>query len=272
MTIPPDALPSAALDADAWTAAHDELVGLLCDLIRIRSINPPDPPGAETEAAEYLASLFRAEGLEPEAAEPVAGRGAVHVRLRGDGTGGEPFLLLSHHDVVPVDPAGWTHPPFDAVVADGYVWGRGAVDMKSMVAMEAMVVILLARRARAAGLDHLGMRRCRVVRPHPEGHGHGRRALVIDRARLELASDRDHRRFHAAHDLREIGHHRVGCRRRCRGLARGMAAFDGRVAAEHGAGKQERGEQALGARRVAGAEIGAGGGRGVGNRFDGFSD
>ncbi len=153
MTIPPDALPSAALDADAWTAAHDELVGLLCDLIRIRSINPPDPPGAETEAAEYLASLFRAEGLEPEAAEPVAGRGAVHVRLRGDGTGGEPFLLLSHHDVVPVDPAGWTHPPFDAVVADGYVWGRGAVDMKSMVAMEAMVVILLARRARAAGLD-----------------------------------------------------------------------------------------------------------------------
>ncbi len=149
----PDPLPSAALGSDAWAAAHDELVGVLRDLIRIRSVNPPDPPGAETEAAQYLARLFRAEGLEPEVVEPVPGRGTVHVRLRGDGTGGDPFLLLSHHDVVPVDPAGWTHPPFDAVVADGYVWGRGAVDMKSMVAMEAMVVVLLARRARAAGLD-----------------------------------------------------------------------------------------------------------------------
>jgi acetylornithine deacetylase/succinyl-diaminopimelate desuccinylase-like protein len=148
-----DSLPSAALGARTWAAAHDELVRVLRDLIRIRSINPPDPPGAETEAAEYLAGLLRAEGLAPDVVEPAPGRGAVHVRLRGDGTGGEPFLLLSHHDVVPVDPAGWTHPPFDAVIADGYIWGRGAVDMKSMVAMETIVVALLARRARAAGLD-----------------------------------------------------------------------------------------------------------------------
>jgi acetylornithine deacetylase/succinyl-diaminopimelate desuccinylase-like protein len=149
----PDPLPYAALGADAWAAAHDELVGVLRDLIRIRSVNPPDPPGAETEAAEYLARLLKAEGLEPELAEPVPGRGAVHARLHGDGTGGDPLLLLSHHDVVPVDPVGWTHPPFHAVVADGYVWGRGAVDMKSMVAMEVVVVALLARRARLAGLD-----------------------------------------------------------------------------------------------------------------------
>ena len=151
--MPPDTLPSAALDADAWAAAHDELVGLLRDLIRIPSINPPDPPGAETMVAELVASRLRAEGLEPEVVEPVPGRGTVHVRLRGDGTGGDPFLLLSHLDVVPVDAHGWTHEPFAADVADGYVWGRGAVDMKFMVAMEAMVVILLARRARAAGLD-----------------------------------------------------------------------------------------------------------------------
>ncbi len=153
MTTAREPAPSAVLGAATWAAAHDELVRLLRDLIRIRSVNPPDPPGAETEAAEYLARLLRAEGLEPELVESVPGRGSVHVRLRGDGTGGGPFLLLSHHDVVPVDPSGWTHPPFDAVVADGYVWGRGAVDMKFMVAMEAMVVVLLARRARAAGLD-----------------------------------------------------------------------------------------------------------------------
>jgi len=149
----PDILPSAALDADAWAAAHDELVGLLRDLIRIPSINPADPPGAELEVAEHLARILRAEGLEPEVVEPVPGRGTVHVRLRGDGTGGDPFLLLSHLDVVPVVPHGWTHAPFAADIADGYVWGRGAVDMKSMVAMEAVVVILLARRALAAGLD-----------------------------------------------------------------------------------------------------------------------
>jgi len=149
----PDILPSAALDADAWAAAHDELVGLLRDLIRIPSINPADPPGAELEVAEHLARVLRAEGLEPEVVEPVPGRGTVHVRLRGDGTGGDPFLLLSHLDVVPVVPHGWTHAPFAADIADGYVWGRGAVDMKSMVAMEAVVVILLARRALAAGLD-----------------------------------------------------------------------------------------------------------------------
>jgi acetylornithine deacetylase/succinyl-diaminopimelate desuccinylase-like protein len=146
-------LPSSALDAGAWSAAHDELVGLLRDLIRIPSINPPDPPGPETDAANHLAAVLRAEGLDPEIIEPVPGRGSVVARLRGDGTGGEPLLLLSHHDVVPVDASGWRFPPFDAVIADGYVWGRGAVDMKSMVAMEVMVVSLLARRARAAGLD-----------------------------------------------------------------------------------------------------------------------
>jgi acetylornithine deacetylase/succinyl-diaminopimelate desuccinylase-like protein len=146
-------LASSTLGAAAWEAAHDELVGLLRDLIRIPSINPPDPAGPETDAADHLAAVLRAEGLEPEVIEPVPGRGSVVARLRGDGTGGDPLLLLSHHDVVPVDPSGWTHPPFDAVVADGYVWGRGAVDMKSMVAMETMVVVLLARRARAAGLD-----------------------------------------------------------------------------------------------------------------------
>ncbi|HEY4752742.1 MAG TPA: M20/M25/M40 family metallo-hydrolase, partial [Candidatus Limnocylindrales bacterium] len=96
---------------------------------------------------------LRAEGLDPEVIEPVPGRGSVVARLLGDGTGGDPFLLLSHLDVVPVDPKGWTHPPFAADVADGYVWGRGAVDMKSMVAMEVVVVCLLARRARAAGLN-----------------------------------------------------------------------------------------------------------------------
>jgi acetylornithine deacetylase/succinyl-diaminopimelate desuccinylase-like protein len=149
-----DGLPSAGLDSAAWDAAHDELVAFLRDLIRIPSINPPDPPGAELDAANAIAARLRAEGLEPEVLEPAPGRGAVSVRLRGDGTGGDALLLLSHLDVVPARVEdGWTHEPFAADVADGYVWGRGAVDMKQMVALEVMVVALLARRARAAGLD-----------------------------------------------------------------------------------------------------------------------
>ena len=149
-------LPSAAIGAEAWATAHDELVAFLRDLIRIPSINPPDPTGPELDAANLIANTLRAAGLAPEVLEGFPGRGNVVAQLRGDGTGGEPLLLLSHLDVVPANPDGWTHGPFDADVADGYVWGRGAVDMKQMVAMEVMVVVLLARRAREAGLDPAG--------------------------------------------------------------------------------------------------------------------
>lgn len=152
--IPPAAgLPSASLDAASWARAHDDLVASLRDLIRIPSVNPPDPPGPELDAARYLAGALADAGLVPEVLEPFPGRGSVVARLRGDGTGGEPLLLLSHLDVVPANPDGWTHEPFAADVADGYVWGRGAVDMKAMVALELAVMRLLAARARAAGVD-----------------------------------------------------------------------------------------------------------------------
>jgi acetylornithine deacetylase/succinyl-diaminopimelate desuccinylase-like protein len=131
-------------------AELDELVGLLVDLVRIRSVNPP---GDEILAARYLETALRAEGLEPTVVEPFPGRGSIICRLRGDGSGGDPLLLLSHLDVVPADPAGWSHEPFSGDVADGYVWGRGTLDMKAMVAMEAQVMRRLARRAREAGLD-----------------------------------------------------------------------------------------------------------------------
>ena len=125
------------------------------DLIRIPSINPPSPeaPDGELRMARYLATMLEAAGLEPEIVEPVPGRGSVHARLRGDGTGGDPLLLLSHLDVVPAPADRWTHDPFAADLVDGYIYGRGAVDMKAMVAMELGVVRMLASEARAAGLD-----------------------------------------------------------------------------------------------------------------------
>jgi acetylornithine deacetylase/succinyl-diaminopimelate desuccinylase-like protein len=149
------ARPSASIPATDWAAAHDRLVSTLQALIRIPSINPPPTPGAdgETQVARYLEERLRGLGLEPEVLETVPGRASVHVRLRGDGTGGDPFLLLSHLDVVPAPPERWTHDPFAADIADGYVYGRGAVDMKDMIALELSVLELLVGEARAAGLD-----------------------------------------------------------------------------------------------------------------------
>ncbi|HUG30290.1 MAG TPA: M20/M25/M40 family metallo-hydrolase [Candidatus Limnocylindria bacterium] len=143
---------SAAAGID-WGLAHDRLVESLRDLIRIQSINPPDPAGPELDVARYLAGALRDSGIPATVYEPVTGRGSVVARLRGDGTGGAPLLLLSHLDVVPAPPELWTHDPFGGDVDDGWVYGRGAVDMKDLIAMELEVMRLLAAEARAAGRD-----------------------------------------------------------------------------------------------------------------------
>lgn len=147
--------PSDAVAAADWAAADQRVVDTLRDLIRIPSINPPDPaaPDGETRVARYIAGWLADLGLRPELVEPVPGRGSVHVRLRGDGTGGDPILLLSHLDVVPAPPERWSHDPFAADVDDGYIYGRGAVDMKGMVALEMGVVARLVDEARTAGRD-----------------------------------------------------------------------------------------------------------------------
>lgn len=136
-----------------WGLAHERLVESLRDLIRIPSINPPDPAGPELDAARYLAAALRDAGVPATVYEPVEGRGSVVARLRGDGTGGPPLLLLSHLDVVPAPLDGWTHDPFEADVEEGWIYGRGAVDMKDLVAMELEVMRTLAGEARAAGRD-----------------------------------------------------------------------------------------------------------------------
>jgi len=128
----------------------NELVELLRALIRLKSVNPP---GDEILVANFLEEVFASDGIASTVVEPFPGRGSIVARLRGDGTGGDPLMLLSHLDVVPAEPAGWRHDPFAGDLADGYVWGRGAMDMKGMVAMEAQVMRRLARVARRAGLN-----------------------------------------------------------------------------------------------------------------------
>jgi len=129
--------------------AGDECLALLRTLIRLPTVNRgPDGPtdGHERPAAECLADYLRGVGVEPTLYEPEPGRTSVVARIRG--TGEKPPLLLNAHlDVVEADGAAWTHPPFDARVESGYLWGRGAVDMKNMAAMSAVVMGLLAKGA-----------------------------------------------------------------------------------------------------------------------------
>lgn len=148
------ARPSDATDRTDWERAHAELVEHLRTLIRIPSVNPPPADGdGELRAARAIGAILADAGIPSEILEPTPGRGSVAARLRGDGGGGAPLLLLSHLDVVPAPPELWSHDPFAADLADGYVWGRGAVDMKGMVAMELGVLRRLAAEARAAGRD-----------------------------------------------------------------------------------------------------------------------
>jgi acetylornithine deacetylase/succinyl-diaminopimelate desuccinylase-like protein len=120
---------------------EEEVTNLLSDLIRIDTTNPP---GNESEAAKYLIENLSLEGINCEFFESEPGRGSVIARLRG--TGEKPsLLLLSHLDVVAADRREWSVDPFSGLVKDGFVWGRGALDMKGMTAIEAMTLKLLKR-------------------------------------------------------------------------------------------------------------------------------
>ena len=118
-----------------------EVTNLLIDLIRINTTNPL---GNETEAAKYLAETLEKEDFKCELFESAPGRGSIITRLKGAGEKPS-LLLLSHLDVVAANPKEWSVDPFKGVVKDGFVWGRGALDMKSMTAMEVIVLKLLKR-------------------------------------------------------------------------------------------------------------------------------
>ncbi|HHX64387.1 MAG TPA: M20/M25/M40 family metallo-hydrolase [Chloroflexi bacterium] len=128
-----------------------QAVDVLRNLVRIDTTNPP---GNETEAARYLASLLATADIETRIVESAPGRGNLIARLRGDGTA-KPLLLMGHLDVVSADPAEWTHPPFDGEVADGFLWGRGSTDMKQMVAACAVLMLALSRAERPLRRDLL---------------------------------------------------------------------------------------------------------------------
>jgi len=118
---------------------QDEVAQLLSELIKIDTTNPP---GNETAAAKFLAEYLEKEGLKCEVIESAPGRGSVITRIKGEKKAPS-LLLLSHLDVVPANPEEWSVPPFSGMIKDGFVWGRGSLDCKSLVAMEAVVMKLL---------------------------------------------------------------------------------------------------------------------------------
>ena len=121
-------------------ALADDAVRLCQALIRLDTTNPP---GRERAAADLLATELASAGLEPTVLDSAPRSGNVIARLRGSGAK-PPLLLSAHLDVVEADPAAWTRPPFSGDIADGFLWGRGAVDMKHMAAMS--VALLKALR------------------------------------------------------------------------------------------------------------------------------
>ncbi|MDQ3691478.1 MAG: M20/M25/M40 family metallo-hydrolase [Chloroflexota bacterium] len=186
----------------------DECVEHLRALIRIPSVNPPDggpdvaagrdPLGGETAAARYCANVLGAAGIEAEVIELTPGRGSCVARLHATGPATEPpLILLSHLDVVPVDAESWSRDPFGGELIDGVVWGRGAVDMKDMVAMELAVMLALKRSGADLRRDVIFV----AVADEEAGGEHGARGLVEQRP--ELFHDRAGRPATAA--LNEVG-------------------------------------------------------------------
>jgi acetylornithine deacetylase/succinyl-diaminopimelate desuccinylase-like protein len=132
------------------SAAEDEVVGLCADLIRIDTSNPIR---SERPAAEYVAEKLAEVGIEPTLLESEPGRASVVARIEGADPSRGALLIHGHLDVVPADPAEWTVHPFSAEERDGYLWGRGAVDMKDMDAMTLAVVRDWARTGRRPPRD-----------------------------------------------------------------------------------------------------------------------
>jgi acetylornithine deacetylase/succinyl-diaminopimelate desuccinylase-like protein len=140
---------SSGVDLDALA---QEATGWLTDLIRINTTNPP---GNELPAAKYIAGVLDKEGIANEVIEVAPGRGIVVARLQAGAMAdsSHALLLLGHLDVVGVDASKWTVDPFAAVTRDGYLYGRGAIDDKGMVAANLAVFIAIKRSGMRLGRD-----------------------------------------------------------------------------------------------------------------------
>lgn len=124
-----------------WDSVGREAIDHLVELVKIPSVNPP---GNETEVAEYVRAALDAEGIDSELYALDPARANLVARLRGNGSK-EPLLIMGHTDVVGVQADKWYEDPFSGVRRNGHVYGRGTLDDKDNVAAGMMVMILLKR-------------------------------------------------------------------------------------------------------------------------------
>ncbi len=163
--------------------AEGEVVGLLTDLIRIDTSNwgESNETVGEIEAADYCAERLREAGWSPEVFTTTsAHRAGVYLRVAGTDPAAPALLLHGHLDVVPAIASAWSRPPFAGEVDSGFVWGRGAVDMKDMDAMILAVV-------RGWGFTGIRPRRDVVILFLPDeeaGSRHGAHWLAANRPEM----------------------------------------------------------------------------------------
>jgi acetylornithine deacetylase/succinyl-diaminopimelate desuccinylase-like protein len=126
-----------------WDAVAAEAVDLLQKYIRIDTTNPA---GNEEPAADWLASLLDAEGISSQKYVSAPNRANLVATLGEDESDEKPLVLLHHSDVVPCQREFWQVEPYQGIIRDGFVWGRGALDMKGMGVLEVMTFVTLKRR------------------------------------------------------------------------------------------------------------------------------
>ncbi|MBC7672950.1 MAG: M20/M25/M40 family metallo-hydrolase, partial [Polaromonas sp.] len=130
-----------------WRALGIETANHLRRLIQFDTSNPP---GNELPLARYLDDTLSAAGIETHRFEPLPNRGSLVARLRGNGSAA-PVLITAHMDVVGVDRDAWTHDPFGGDTDDGYLYGRGAIDDKGMLAVLLVAMLRIRREMVAEG-------------------------------------------------------------------------------------------------------------------------
>ncbi len=124
-----------------WHALGREAADLLSQYV---AINTTNPPGNELQTANWLKAVLAREGIEAEVFEPRRGKANLFARLKGDGSA-RPLILLNHMDVVLASPEYWKVDPFLGAVQDGYLWGRGALDMKGEAITQLLSLLTLKR-------------------------------------------------------------------------------------------------------------------------------
>ena len=125
-----------------WEAVGQQAAQLLSDYVRVNTTNPP---GNEARGAAFLRDILAREGIEATVWEAAPGRSNLVARWKGTGRR-RPVILLNHMDVVPASREYWSVDPYAGTIKDGYVWGRGALDMKGMAVAQLTALLTLKRQ------------------------------------------------------------------------------------------------------------------------------